>query len=125
MSDVDEVAKSAATRWEAVGESATVVKWTELENTFGITESGTHTIREAVVVRSAKCVECVLVDAPDWELVKRDVVAIAAGGWAVTVLTHLSALGSAHQELRGSAATLQGWWKMANSELGFSQMETP
>lgn len=123
MLDTEAVAQSALSRWQIVGESASISSWDRIGDAIGSHFCTGGVISEAVVVSSTNVIECVVSEFPDWELVRHDVMGVIELGWSVTVLIPLGSMGSAHETLRGSAAFLQGWWVRKDNELGFTRQE--
>lgn len=123
MLNTEAVAQSALSRWQIVGESASISSWDKIGDAIGSHFCTGSVIAEAVVVSSTNVIECVVSEFPDWELVRHDVMGVIELGWSVTVLIPLRSLGSAHETLRGSAALLQGWWVRKDNELGFTGQE--
>jgi hypothetical protein len=88
----------------------------------GIETWNVAAVGEAVVLRHAYAVECIVTTAPNWHLLQENVTALIHRGWMVTVVTPLSSMGHAHEELRGTAARIQGWWTRESDYL-FSPQE--
>jgi hypothetical protein len=79
----------------------------------------------AVLVAEAGIAECVLEDGVDPARLAPGVRALAASGWAVTVLVPARRMGAAHWGLRGSPAMLQAWWPGPGDTIRFGDPQVP
>ncbi|ABK02381.1 hypothetical protein Arth_0984 [Arthrobacter sp. FB24] len=119
----DTIGLAVCERWKDVGEEADLVSWSSVVAQLGLNDLTHRGIAQAVLVRHALRVECVLTPAPNWDEVYRGVNELLDKGWDVTVLAPLGSLGTAHEALSGLAAVLQGWWVRDDQRLHFSTEE--
>lgn len=118
-----DVAAAAQEHWRVAGERAEVVDWDVVASTLGLSHGAA--ISAAVLIPKIMQIECVLdVDAEladAWS----DLYALVTQGWRVQALLPLSALGAAHEALRGLDILLQGCWTAQDGGLRFTSPETP
>lgn len=77
-----------------------------------------------IMAPSARSVEVVVDEESSLHLMNEVAWRLYAEGLALNVLIDLPRLGEAHQELRGTPCTLQGWW-IADDDVHFAGFETP
>jgi len=118
------VAKVVCDRWQKVGQSAELLSWVDLRSHLGLESSSTRGIIQTVVVWHLHRIECIVAANPDWQEVQAGVGRLTEVGWRVTILAPLANLGSAHNDLVGSTACVQGWWTRGNNEFHFTREET-
>lgn len=120
---VSAVGREACKRWRDYGEQVESLSWTSVSHDLGLTAFPANEIREAVVVHRTQTIECVVDASADWRSLQFGIEELTRLGWAVTVLIPLTAMGRAHDGLRGASAHLQGWW-IRDTEMRFSSPET-
>jgi hypothetical protein len=118
-----DVAAAAQEYWRIAGERAEVVEWKVLAGILGLDHGAA--ISAAVLIPKTMQIECVF--AVDTQLADAwpELAALISLGWRVQVLLPLSALGAAHEALRGLDILLQGWWTAQGRGLRFTSPETP
>lgn len=77
-----------------------------------------------VMVPTTRSVEVVVDEESSLHLMNEVAWRLHAEGMSLNVLVGLARLGDAHQELRGTPCTLQGWW-VDDDDVHFAGFETP
>lgn len=117
------VADAALESWRVAGHSAQVLKWSDVAEQLGV--GAAAPISVTVVVPQAMHIECVLEDTAPLSEVRSALSALRTDGWAVRALLPVSAMGQAHEALRGLDIGLQGWWCSEGRSLRFASPEVP
>lgn len=76
-----------------------------------------------VNVDSVKRIEAVLYEVPDEPVWAKLAEVEPADDWTLCVLIPLSGVGRAHERLRGTGCTVQGWWENDEGSIEFGSVQ--
>lgn len=119
VTNVDMVTEAVLDVYRSRIEDATEMALAELVDAPKVVGS-----TRAIVASSERLIEIVVDDESDPGDLMEVVWAMAERSWRVNVLVQLAKLGGAHTELRGTPATLQGWW-LDDDAVRFTSFERP